>query len=129
LYVDRLPDQRNARSPAPDLGTSGGGSTVPGAQMGFAESGENSCRLLRLRKTANLKRLIERQFSGRGWTRASEASQGWQAIDDSLQLSGWSNKRRVVVLRRLINPNPLPSAARRRPRPQRSIAAAVPSRV
>jgi hypothetical protein len=37
-----------------------------------------------LRKTANVKRLIERQFSRRGWTRASEASQGWQAIEDSL---------------------------------------------
>jgi hypothetical protein len=75
-------------------------------------------RLLRLRKTADVKRLIERQFSSRGWTRASEAS---------LQLSGWSKERRVVVLRRLINPIPWPSAARRRPRPQRSIATAVPS--
>ena len=58
--------------------------------------------LLRLRKTANVKRLIERQFARQGWTRASEASQGWQAIEDSLQLSGWSKKRRVVVLRRRI---------------------------
>jgi hypothetical protein len=58
--------------------------------------------LLRLRKTANVKRLIERQFARQGWTRATEASQGWQAIEDSLQLSGWSKKRRVIVLRRLI---------------------------
>ena len=56
--------------------------------------------LLRLRKTANLKRLIERLFTRDDWTRATEASQGWQAIEDSLKLIGWSRARRVVVLRR-----------------------------
>jgi len=58
--------------------------------------------LMRLRRTANVKRLIERLFQREGWTRASEASQGWQAIEDSLKLSGWSRARRVVVLRRRI---------------------------
>jgi hypothetical protein len=58
--------------------------------------------LLRLRKTTNVKRLIERLFRREGWTRASEASQGWQAIEDELRLSGWSKARRVVVLRRRI---------------------------
>jgi len=58
--------------------------------------------LLRLRKTANVKRLIERLFRREDWTRASEASQGWQAIEDELRLSGWSKARRVVVLRRRI---------------------------
>lgn len=58
--------------------------------------------LLRLRRTANVKRLIERLFRREGWTRASEASQGWQAIEDELRLSGWSKARRVVVLRRRI---------------------------
>ncbi|MDE2394121.1 MAG: IS1380 family transposase [Burkholderiales bacterium] len=58
--------------------------------------------LLRLRKTANVKRLIERLFRRDDWTRASEASQGWQAIEDKLRLSGWSKARRVVVLRRRI---------------------------
>ena len=58
--------------------------------------------LLRLRKTANVKRLIERLFRREDWTRATEASQGWQAIEDSLKLSGWSKARRVVVLRRRI---------------------------
>ena len=33
---------------------------------------------------------------------ATEASQGWQAIEDELRLSGWSRARRVVVLRRRI---------------------------
>ena len=58
--------------------------------------------LLRLRKTANVKRLIERLFRREDWTRATEASQGWQAIEDELRLSGWSKARRVVVLRRRI---------------------------
>ncbi len=58
--------------------------------------------LLRLRKTANVKRLIERLFRRQDWTRATEASQGWQAIEDELRLSGWSKARRVVVLRRRI---------------------------
>jgi hypothetical protein len=58
--------------------------------------------LLRLRKTANVKRLIERLFNRDGWTAASKASQGWQAIEDELRLSGWTRSRRVVVLRRRI---------------------------
>ena len=58
--------------------------------------------LLRLRKTANVKRLIERLFGREDWTRTTEASQGWQAIEDELRLSGWSRARRVVVLRRRI---------------------------
>jgi hypothetical protein len=58
--------------------------------------------LLRLRKTANVKRLIERLFAREDWTRASEASQGWQAIEEELRLSGWSRARRVVVLRRRV---------------------------
>ncbi len=58
--------------------------------------------LLRLRKTANVKRLIERLFKREDWGRASQATQGWQAIEDSIGLSGWSKARRVVVLRRRI---------------------------
>ena len=58
--------------------------------------------LLRLRQTSNVKRLIERVFKREGWTRATELSQGWQAIEDEIKLQGWSRKRRVVVLRRRI---------------------------
>ena len=58
--------------------------------------------LLRLRQTANVKRLIERVFKREDWTRATELSQGWQATEDELKLQGWSRKRRVVVLRRRI---------------------------
>lgn len=58
--------------------------------------------LLRLRKTANVKRLIERLFGRDDWSHASALSQGWQAIEDEIRLSGWSKARRVVVLRRRI---------------------------
>lgn len=54
--------------------------------------------LLRLRQTANVKRLFRRE----NWSRAKDASQGWQVIEDSIRLSGWSKARRVVVLRRRI---------------------------
>ncbi|MGH6625778.1 MAG: transposase, partial [Burkholderiaceae bacterium] len=69
--------------------------------------------LLRLRKTANVKRLIQRLLRREDWTRASEASQGWQAIEDDLRLSGWSRARRVVVLRRRIRHDIALTASRR----------------
>ena len=65
-------------------------------------------KLLRLRKTANVRRLIERLFTRDDWTRA--ASQGWQATRDSLKLVGWSRARRVVVLRRRIKNDLAPTA-------------------
>ena len=69
--------------------------------------------LLRLRRTANVKRLVERLFRREDWTHATEASQGWQAIEGELRLSGWSRARRVVVLRRRIR-NDLALTANRR---------------
>ena len=33
---------------------------------------------------------------------ASQASSGWQAIEDQLRLAGWNKERRVVVLSRRI---------------------------
>jgi hypothetical protein len=58
--------------------------------------------LLRLRKTANVKRLVERLFRREDWSHANQQTQGWQAIEDSIRLSGWTKTRRVVVLRRRI---------------------------
>jgi hypothetical protein len=37
---------------------------------------------------ASLKRLIGRLFGREDWSRASDASQGWQTIEDSLGPSG-----------------------------------------
>jgi hypothetical protein len=53
--------------------------------------------LFKLRLTANVKKLIKKTFSQRGW---SDAGQGWQGREDTLRLQGWSRQRRVVILRR-----------------------------
>jgi Transposase DDE domain group 1 len=56
--------------------------------------------LLRLRQTKNIKRLIERQFARQDWTQPD--AQGWQAVESKLKLAGWTQERRVVILRRRI---------------------------
>ena len=53
--------------------------------------------LTQLRLTKNVKRLIKTLFRSDHW---EPAGQGWEGLDESLTLSGWSRARRVVVLRR-----------------------------
>lgn len=53
--------------------------------------------LFKLRQTAGVKQLIKRQWQRQTW---SEMGQGWQGCEDELRLSGWSSKRRVIVMRR-----------------------------
>ncbi|OGA51601.1 MAG: transposase [Betaproteobacteria bacterium RIFCSPLOWO2_12_FULL_62_13] len=53
--------------------------------------------LFKLRLTKNVKRYIERMFASPEWT---DAGQGWQGQEGSIQLSGWSRPRRIVILRR-----------------------------
>jgi len=55
--------------------------------------------LFKLRQTAGIKRLIERQWSRRDWR---AIGQGFDAVEATLRLSGWSRGRRVVVLRRRV---------------------------
>jgi hypothetical protein len=55
--------------------------------------------LFKLRQTSGVKRLIERQWSRRDW---QAVGQGFDAVETTLHLSGWSRARRVVVLRRRI---------------------------
>jgi hypothetical protein len=56
--------------------------------------------LFRLRATANVKRALERAMAERDW---SDAGQGWQGKETNLRLLGWSQQRRVVLLRRQFN--------------------------
>jgi len=56
--------------------------------------------LLRLRQTKNVQRLLARQFGRTDWSRPD--TQGCQAVEDWLQLDGWSAKRRVVIVRKRI---------------------------
>jgi len=56
--------------------------------------------LLRLRQTKNVQRLVAQQFARQDWSRPDK--QGCQMVQTSLQLQGWSKKRRVVVVRQRI---------------------------
>ena len=53
--------------------------------------------VFKLKQSANVKKLIVKVFGEDSWV---EAGQGWQGLDTELQLTGWSKKRRVIVLRR-----------------------------
>lgn len=53
--------------------------------------------LTKLRLTKNVKGLIKKLFHSGGW---EDAGQGWEGLEDTLTLQGWSRARRVVVLRR-----------------------------
>src|SRR4029077_19602095 len=57
----------------------------------------NQRYLFKLRQTAGVKRLVERQWEREDWR---EVGAGFQAVEAQLQLTGWSRARRVVVLRR-----------------------------
>ena len=55
--------------------------------------------LFKLRQTAGVKRLIERQWKDGDWI---NVGQGFDAVESLLQLTGWSRARRVVILRRRV---------------------------
>ncbi len=59
----------------------------------------NQPYLTKLRLTKNVQRLVTKLFTHPDW---EKAGQGWQGREDTLQLSGWSRPRRVIVLRRPI---------------------------
>ncbi|MDF0652103.1 MAG: transposase [Nitrospira sp.] len=53
--------------------------------------------LTKLRVTKNVTALIQTLFRSTAW---EDAGHGWEGIEETLRLSGWSRARRVVVLRR-----------------------------
>ena len=53
--------------------------------------------LVKLRLTKNVRKLIEQAFCRSDW---DDAGQGWEGVEESLQLMGWQKARRVVILRR-----------------------------
>lgn len=54
----------------------------------------------KLRLTKHVKDLIKKLFRRTGW---ADAGQGWEGVEDTLTLTGWSRARRVVVLRRKLS--------------------------
>ncbi|EGQ62859.1 hypothetical protein GGI1_15448, partial [Acidithiobacillus sp. GGI-221] len=49
-----------------------------------------------------VKRLLQRAFTRRDWM---NAGQSWEDRKDSIQLAGWQQSHRVVILRRLLKQN------------------------
>ena len=54
--------------------------------------------LFKLRQSAGVKKLVQRQWRRRDW---SNLGQGWDACEDELLLTGWTRRRRVIVMRRV----------------------------
>lgn len=61
--------------------------------------------LTKLRQTAGVKRLIERNWSRQDW---QDVGQGCEAVEAQLKLAGWSHARRVVVVRSPPKAKPTP---------------------
>ena len=60
--------------------------------------------LTKLRQTAGVKRLIERNWSRQDW---QDVGQGCHAVEAQLKLAGWSHARRVVVVRSAAKEKPV----------------------
>ena len=73
--------------------------------------------LFKVRRTAGARAVI-RALERTGDTRWQEAGQGWNGAEATLQLSGWSCRRRVVVLRRRLRDARSPRARRQWARPE-----------
>ena len=54
--------------------------------------------LFKLRQSAGVKSLIKRQWGRCDWY---PVGQGWDACEDTLRLTGWTQHRRVIVMRRV----------------------------
>lgn len=92
LLIERLaPEER----PALVRGDSAFGNEGVMAEM----EGIEQRYLFKLRQTAGVKRLIERQWQQSDW---QGVGQGFDAVESELRLTGWSRARRVVVLRRRV---------------------------
>jgi hypothetical protein len=53
--------------------------------------------LFKLKKTSKVSRHIEKLWGGRDWVAAGA---GWEGLSSELRLTGWTQARRVVILRR-----------------------------
>lgn len=60
----------------------------------------NQSYLFKLKKSKNVINLIYKHHSLGEWTKVQS---GWEAKSDELELQGWKEKRRVVIVRRKLN--------------------------
>lgn len=69
-----------------------------GTEAAMVESEKRSLPyLFKIRQTTKVKRHIAGLFGRDEWV---PAGAGWEGLSSALQLSGWSRKRRVIILRR-----------------------------
>ena len=88
--IDRLPAEKRPYLVRGDAGA-GGEPTLAALETRALPY------LFKLRLTKNVKRYIERVFATPDWT---DAGQGWEGQDGTIQLNGWTRNRRIVILRR-----------------------------
>ncbi len=93
--IDSLPREQRPRLVRADCGF--GHEGVMGELEALGQS-----YLFKLKQTSNVKQLIERQWRQRVW---HDAGQGWEACEDRLRLTGWSQERRVIVMRHAVRAN------------------------
>ncbi len=65
--------------------------------------------LFRLRRRTGVKQLVQTLERKGGW---KPAVNGWEGLEGRLQLTGWTAQRRVVVLRRKVEPKTEPKCPR-----------------
>ncbi|MFY9513745.1 MAG: transposase [Rubrivivax sp.] len=94
--LGRLLDELGSRRPALVRGDSGYGNE--GILLTLEERAQRY--LLRLRQTANVRRLVAQAFGRSDWSRPD--SQGCQMLQGQLRLHGWSKARRVVIVRQRV---------------------------
>jgi hypothetical protein len=94
--LGQLLDELGDKRPALVRGDSGYGNE--GILEKLEERGQRY--LLRLRQTANVKRLVAMAFGRTDWSRAD--AQGCQMIEGQVRLQGWSRTRRVVIVRQRV---------------------------
>lgn len=64
--------------------------------------------LFRLKLSKGVVKLIEKLSRAQGELEWKAAGQGWEAVEQTLRLQGWSHERRVVVMRRRLERQPEP---------------------
>jgi hypothetical protein len=79
--------------------------------------------LFKLKQTANVKKLIGQMFGKPEWV---DAGQNWQGLESELRLSGWTKKRRVVLLRRPLREKDAAAAAEKERKSARQLSLDLP---
>lgn len=64
--------------------------------------------LFKLKLSKGVVKLIEKLGRAEGEAKWKPAGQGWEAVEHSLRLQGWSCERRVIVMRRRLKGRPEP---------------------